>query len=80
MGLTFTKHNKIALKNHPDFSEVWLHDCICEDTSLLGLGNLDVVERERSQCSGGRLDVLLADTVVPLSDENNRLVEEFNAR
>ena len=69
MSLKFTKHEKISLKNHPDFSEVWLHDRICDDTSLLGLGNLDVIERERTQHSGGRLDVLMTDT------ENNTRYE-----
>jgi len=61
MNLKFTKHEKLSLKNHPQFSEVWLHDRICDDTSLLGLGNLDVLERERAQHSGGRLDVLMSD-------------------
>ncbi len=61
MALTFTKHQKIALRRHPDFSEAWLHDRICDDTSLLCLGELDVMERERSQYSGGRLDLLLGD-------------------
>jgi len=29
---------------------------------LLGLGELDVIDRERTQFAGGRLDMLLADT------------------
>lgn len=69
MSLKFTKHQKITIKSHPDFSELWLHERICDDTSLLGLGNLDVIERERPQYSGGRLDLLLSDT------ENNTRYE-----
>lgn len=61
MALSFTRHQKISLRDHPDFSETWLHEQICEDTTLLGLGDLDVVERERVQSGAGRLDILLAD-------------------
>jgi hypothetical protein len=62
MPLVFKRHEKISLRNHPDFCEAWLHSQICEDTTLLGLGELDVIDRERSQYAGGRLDMLLADT------------------
>jgi hypothetical protein len=66
MVLSFKRHQKISLREHPDFSEAWLHDQICEDTTLLGLTSplkeLDVVDRERAQFAGGRLDILLADT------------------
>lgn len=61
MSLSFTKHQKISLRKHPDFSEAWLHERICEDTTMLGLGELDVIDRERPQIAGGRLDMLLAD-------------------
>ncbi len=72
MSLKFIKHNKISLKKHPNFSEVWLHDRICENTSLLGLGDLVVLERERKQHTGGRLDVLLSD-----SENNSRYEVEI---
>jgi hypothetical protein len=42
--------------------ELWLQDQIAKDPSILGLGELELVKREKSQSSGGRLDVLLADT------------------
>ena len=42
-------------------SEQWLEDRIVEDTSLLGLGDLDVIERQKSQPPGGKLDLLLRD-------------------
>jgi hypothetical protein len=41
--------------------ERWLQQRIAEDPSLLGLGNLAVVDRERTMVGGGRLDLLLAD-------------------
>jgi hypothetical protein len=44
-----------------DCDEKWLQSRLVEDPSILGLGNLTVVERERSIIGGGRLDILLAD-------------------
>lgn len=42
-------------------NEAWLQHQIFEDPSLLGIGDLDVIRRERIQPTGGRLDLLLAD-------------------
>jgi len=42
-------------------NEKWLQDQIEADPSLLGLGDLQLIRRERSQSSGGRLDFLLYD-------------------
>ena len=61
MGMTFAKHERIWLRQSPDFSESWLHDRISDDPSVLGLGELDVLERERVQRGGGRIDMLLTD-------------------
>ena len=41
--------------------EYWLQDRICEDPSILQLGDLELVSREKKQSSGGRLDILLID-------------------
>ena len=41
--------------------EKWLQDRINEDTSILGLGDLVVIQRERTQAMGGRLDFLMFD-------------------
>jgi len=43
------------------YDEVWLQDQIVANASCLQLGDLEVVARERSQSSGGRLDILLKD-------------------
>ena len=41
--------------------EYWLQDQIAADPSILGLGDLELVRREKRQSSGGRLDLLLKD-------------------
>ena len=69
MTLQFTRHEKISLRKHPQFNEAWLHDRICEDTSLLGLGDVRVLDRERSISGAGRLDLLLFD------EDNNKRYE-----
>ncbi|WP_339907198.1 hypothetical protein [Symmachiella dynata] len=61
MALKFTKHEVISIKNHPSLSESWLQDTIAEDASILGLGDLELIERERPQERSGRLDLLLTD-------------------
>lgn len=62
MPLKYVKHEQVSLKNHSEFSEVWLHEQICGDTSIIGLGDLAIIERERVQIGGGRLDILLSDS------------------
>lgn len=62
MALRFAKHERIWLQKSPELSEAWLHERIIDDTAILGLGELDVIGRERVQYFGGRLDMLLADT------------------
>lgn len=59
--LEYVKAEPISLKAHPDFSEGWLHEQISKDPSILGLGDLTVIERERIQVGAGRLDMLLTD-------------------
>lgn len=39
--------------------EYWLQDQIFDNPNCLGLGELETIERERRQSSGGRLDILL---------------------
>lgn len=61
MALSFAKHEKLDLRKNPQYSETWLHDVIARDPSILGLGDLDVIDRERNQDHAGRLDLLLSD-------------------
>ena len=58
--LQYTKGEKISLKKH--FNEKWLQDRIEEDPSILGLGELDPIQRERKQSSGGRIDFLFLNS------------------
>lgn len=44
-----------------DYDERWLQDQIADTPSILGLGDLEVVRREKQQSSGGKLDILLKD-------------------
>ena len=69
MTLSYTKHENLALKRHSDFNEQWLHDRIADDPSILGFGDVRILDRERSLQGGGRLDMLLLD------DDNNRRYE-----
>ncbi len=62
MTINFTKHETVSLRKLPDFSESWLHDLICDDPSILRLGDVDVLDRERTQEAGGRLDLILSDS------------------
>src|SRR4030095_7004937 len=41
--------------------EKWLQDQIDKDPSILGLGELSVVKREKIQFAGGRIDFVLSD-------------------
>lgn len=52
---------EISLKDHPQLNEAWLQEVIVNNTDILGLGDLVVKDKERTQPSGGRLDLLLQD-------------------
>lgn len=62
---------KVALRD-VGASEAWLQDTIVNDPALLGLGDLVLVERERSQPRAGRLDLLFSDP-----DSNTRFEVEL---
>ena len=51
-----------------EYTEVWLQDQICSNPSILTLGDLEFVTREKIQWKNGRLDILL-------KDENDRMFE-----
>lgn len=58
MGVQYKKAEPTTLRK-VDHDERWLQDRINEDPSILGLGDLNVIERERTQASGGRIDFLM---------------------
>ncbi len=49
------------MKSHSSINEAWVQSQIIQDPSLLGLGNLEVLDKERRQPRAGRLDLLLWD-------------------
>jgi hypothetical protein len=59
--LTYVKPERLILKAHPEFNEKWVQARITEDPKLLGLGDLVLIQQERIQPSGGRLDLLFQD-------------------
>jgi hypothetical protein len=60
-NLEYVRAENIELKSSADYNEMWLQNRIAEDPSLIGLGDLIVIDRERRQERAGRLDLLLSD-------------------
>jgi hypothetical protein len=58
---TYVKAERIILRTHPDLNEKWVQGLISQDTTTLGLGDLVLLQQERIQPTGGRLDLLLQD-------------------
>lgn len=57
----YERAERLSIKAHPELSEKWLQDRIAEDPSILGLGDLELRQKERIQPGAGRLDLLLQD-------------------
>jgi hypothetical protein len=70
--MCFVRPERIWLRHDPTLSERWVHDRIAEDPTILGLGDLVIRDRERSQPRAGRLDILLQDP-----DTNRRYEAEI---
>ena len=62
MPLKYVNHEIVHLRSHPEYSEKWVQDRIAEDPSIVGLGDVVLRDRERTQLRAGRLDLLLQDT------------------
>lgn len=60
MPHTFVKTERTTLRSL-GVDERWLQERIAEDPSILGLGDLSVLRREKKQITGGRIDFLLTD-------------------
>jgi predicted transport protein len=61
MNQKYVKPERIWLKSRTDLSELWVQDLIANDPSILGLGDLELRGREKTQPRAGRLDLLLQD-------------------
>ena len=71
--MEYIEFKKIKLKTHQTLTEKWVQDRIVENPTILGLGELDVRDKERKQAKAGRLDLLLEDS----NDENKRYTVEL---
>lgn len=60
MNYEYTKTKAIRLREAGK-DEKWLQDLIAKDPSILGLGDVELVTREKKQPTGGRIDLILAD-------------------
>ncbi len=49
------------MKLHPELTEKWVQELIAADPSILGLGDLQLRQKERIQPRAGRLDLLLEE-------------------
>ncbi len=61
MSLKYEKLSPITIKGHSSLNEKWVQDRIADDPQILGLGDVILKDRERSQPRAGRLDLLLQD-------------------
>ena len=59
--MKYIKPEQISLRFHPELNEKWVQELIAADPSILGLGDLVLRDKERSQPRAGRLDLLLQD-------------------
>ena len=60
MEYEYVKSKPIRLRD-TGRDEKWLQDVISKDTAILGLGDIVVIQRERQQPAGGRIDLIMAD-------------------
>ena len=61
LSLTYLEPETIILKNNTSYDEKWLQDKIAENPKILGLGDVETLDRERRQPKAGRLDLLLQE-------------------
>ncbi|PJZ87453.1 DUF5655 domain-containing protein [Leptospira levettii] len=57
----YVKYEEINLKNHSEINEKWIQNKIAEDPSIVGLGDVILKDFEKTQITGGRLDLLFYD-------------------
>lgn len=69
----FVKLDEVSLKNHPELNEKWVQEVIANNPEILGLGSLQLKDKERIQPHAGRLDLLLQSD----DDSNTRYEVEI---
>ena len=60
--MTIFSPEPIHLLNNPEIYEKTIQEKIAEDTSIIGLGDIVLKDKERQQPRAGRLDLLMQDT------------------
>ena len=59
--MEYIRAKAVSLKDSSEFSEKWLQEILAADPEILGLGDITLRDTERTQSSGGRLDLLFED-------------------
>lgn len=59
--MKYIRLKTISIKQHPELNEKWVQEIIAADPTILGLGDLALLDKERTQPSGGRLDLLFKE-------------------
>jgi hypothetical protein len=59
--MKYVRPERVWLRSHPELDERWVQERIADAPSILGLGDLVLKDRERTQPRAGRLDLLLQD-------------------
>lgn len=78
MNYDYTKATPIRLRDAGK-NERWLQDLITKDPTILNLGELVALQRERPQAGGGRIDLLLADQEANIHYEVEVMLGETDA-
>ncbi len=60
MAYDYVKTKSISLRDAGK-DEKWLQELITKDPTILGFGDVTVIQRERQQPTGGRIDMILSD-------------------
>lgn len=55
--MELVKFKKTSLKNHPEITESFIQEKIANEPEVLGLGDLLLKDKERTQPGAGRLDI-----------------------
>jgi len=77
MEYDYKKIKPIKLKDIGK-DEKWLQDRINEEPSILGLGDLNIIQREYSQPSGGRIDFIMYDPEEDIKYEVEIMLGKLN--
>jgi hypothetical protein len=54
--IEFERAERLSLKAHPELNEKWIQELIAKDPTILGLGDLELRQKEHIQPHAGRLE------------------------